>query len=49
MLKEDIEILGPVRSKEVSKAQQEVVAIARKMESEGKLTLKTEGEDEYMV
>ncbi|HLH08047.1 MAG TPA: flagellar motor switch protein FliG [Terriglobales bacterium] len=49
MLKEDMEVLGPVRSKEVSKAQQEVVATARKMESEGKLTLKADGDEEYMV
>lgn len=49
MLKEDMEVLGAVRSKEVSKAQQEVVAAARKLESEGKLMLKNEGDDEYMV
>jgi flagellar motor switch protein FliG len=49
MLKEDMEVLGPVRSKDVAKAQQEVVAAARKLEGEGKLVLKTEGEDEYVV
>ena len=49
MLKEDMEVLGPVRSKDVAKAQQEVVAAARKLETEGKLMLKTEGEDEYVV
>jgi len=49
MLKEDIEALGPVRSREISKAQQEIVAAARKLESEGKMTLKSEGEDEYVV
>jgi flagellar motor switch protein FliG len=49
MLKEDMEVLGPVRSKEVAKAQQEIVMVARKLESEGKLVLKTEGEDEYVV
>ncbi|ABF40653.1 flagellar motor switch protein FliG [Candidatus Koribacter versatilis Ellin345] len=49
MLKEDMEVLGPVRSKDVTKAQQEVVAAARKLESEGKLVLKAEGEDEYVV
>ena len=49
MLKEDMEVLGPVRTKDVSKAQQEVVAAARKLESEGKLVLKAEGEDEYVV
>ncbi|HYH00148.1 MAG TPA: flagellar motor switch protein FliG [Terriglobales bacterium] len=49
MLKEDMEVLGPVRSREVAKAQQEAVAIARKLESEGKLTLKSEAEDEYLL
>jgi flagellar motor switch protein FliG len=49
MLKEDMEVLGPVRAKDVTKAQQEVVAAARKLEGEGKLVLKAEGEDEYVV
>lgn len=49
MLKEDMEALGPMRSKDVAKAQQECVAIARKLESEGKLQLKPEGDDEYLV
>ena len=49
MMKEDIDALGPVRSREVSKAQQEVVATARKLEAEGKLNLKADSEDEYIV
>jgi len=49
MLKEDIESLGPVRSKDVVKAQTEIVAIARKLESEGKILLKGEANDEYVV
>jgi flagellar motor switch protein FliG len=49
MLKEDIEVLGPVRSRDVAKAQQEAVAIARRLEGEGKLTLKSESEDEYLL
>ncbi len=49
MLKEDSEALGPVRSKDVAKAQQEIVAIARKLEAEGKLVLKMEGDDQYVV
>jgi len=49
MLKEDIEALGPVRSKDVAKAQAEIVATARKLESEGKIVLKGEGNDEYVV
>jgi flagellar motor switch protein FliG len=49
MLKEDIESLGPVRNKEVIKAQTEIVAIARKLEAEGKIVLKGEANDEYVV
>jgi flagellar motor switch protein FliG len=49
MLKEDIESLGPVRSKDVIKAQSEIVAIARQLETEGKIVLKGEANDEYVV
>ncbi len=49
LLKEDIEALGPVRSKEVIKAQNEIVVIARQLEAEGKIVLKSEANDEYIV
>jgi flagellar motor switch protein FliG len=49
MLKEDMEALGPVRAKEVTQAQQESVTLLRKLEAEGKVTLKAEGDDEYVV
>lgn len=49
MLKEDIESLGPLRSREVQKAQQECVSVARKLESQGKIQLKQENEDELVV
>jgi flagellar motor switch protein FliG len=49
MLKEDVESLGPVRSKDVIKAQTEIVAIARQLESEGKIVLKGEANEEYLV
>jgi flagellar motor switch protein FliG len=49
MMKEDAEVMGPVRGKDVAKAQGEIVAIARKLESEGKIVLKSEGEDEYVL
>ena len=48
MMKEDSEVMGPVRNKDVIKAQTEIVAIARKLESEGKIALKSEGDDEYI-
>ncbi len=49
MLKEDIDALGPVRSKDVAKAQSDIVAIARQLEAEGKIVLKGEANDEYVV
>jgi flagellar motor switch protein FliG len=48
MLKEDMEVLGPVKGREISKAQLEAVAVARRLEAEGKLTLTQEGEDELV-
>jgi flagellar motor switch protein FliG len=49
MLKEDMEVLGPVKSREIGRAQLEAVAVARKLEAEGKLSLTPEGEDEYVA
>jgi flagellar motor switch protein FliG len=49
MLKEDMEVLGPVKSKQIHKAQMEAVAVARKLEAEGKVTLNPEGDDEYVT
>ncbi len=49
MLKEDMEALGPVRSREVTTAQQEIVQQARKLEAEGKITLKSFGDDAYVI
>jgi flagellar motor switch protein FliG len=49
MLKEDMETLGPLRSRDVAKAQQECVSVARKLEAEGKIQLKQEIEDELVV
>jgi flagellar motor switch protein FliG len=48
MLKEDMEVLGTVKQKEISKAQLEAVAVARKLEAEGKLSLSPGGEDEFV-
>jgi flagellar motor switch protein FliG len=49
MMKEDMEALGPMRSRDVQTAQQEVVNIARKLEAEGKMVLKSEQEENYVV
>ena len=49
MLKEDMEIMGAVRARDVGQAQREIVDIARRLESEGKLVLGAEDQDEYVV
>ena len=49
MLKEDIEIMGPVRLKDVEQAQQAIIQIAKRLESEDKLVLSKEGGDEVFV
>jgi len=49
MLKEDMEALGPVRGKDIAHAQQEAVTLLRKLEADGKVTLKTGEDDEYVV
>ena len=49
MLKEDMEIMGPVRSRDVGQAQREIVDVARKLETEGKLVLTAEDQEEYVV
>jgi flagellar motor switch protein FliG len=49
MLQEDMEALGPVRARLVTQAQQEVVQQARKLEADGKLSLKSFGDDAYVV
>ena len=49
MLKEDMEVLGPVRSREVAQAQQQILNLARCLESEGKVILKMETGDEMLA
>jgi flagellar motor switch protein FliG len=46
MLKEDTEALGQVRAKDISQAQTDIVAAARKLEVEGKLVLRSEEEEQ---
>jgi flagellar motor switch protein FliG len=48
-MKEDMEALGPMRSKDVSMAQQEVITTARRLEGEGKIALKSEQGESYVV
>lgn len=49
MLKDDMEVLGPVRTREVAAAQQEILNLARRLESEGKVILKLEQGDDLIM
>jgi flagellar motor switch protein FliG len=49
MMKEDMEALGPVRLRDVEKAQHEVVEIVQKLEAEGLVSLGGGSGDEYVV
>jgi len=46
MLQEDLEAMGPVRLRDVEKSQQTIIAIARKLEAEGKLSISGRGGSE---
>lgn len=50
MLKEDMEIMGPTRIKDVEAAQQAIIKIAKRLEQEGKVQLAASGagEDEFV-
>jgi len=49
MMKEDVEVMGPVRLKDVEVAQQSILRIAKKLESEGKIVLMSKGKEEVFV
>ena len=49
MLREEMEVLGAIRLRDVEKAQQEVVAIARKLEEEGLITTGAAAGEAYVV
>lgn len=50
MLKEDMEMMGPTRLKDVEASQQSILKIAKRLEQEGKVQLSTGGggEDEFV-
>jgi flagellar motor switch protein FliG len=50
MLKEDMEIMGPTRLKDVEAAQQAIIKVAKRLEQEGKVQLMAGGggEDEFV-
>ena len=49
MLKEDMEVMGPIRLRDVESAQQNIVRTARRMEQEGKITIRGRGEEDALV
>ncbi len=49
MLKEDLEVMGPARLKDVETAQQSILKVAKKLESEGKIVLVSKGKEEVFV
>ena len=49
MLREDMEVMGPVRTRDVTAAQQELLALAERLESEGKIVLKMETDNDLAV
>jgi flagellar motor switch protein FliG len=48
ILKEEIQMKGPVRVSDVERAQQNIVKVARKLEAEGKLVLAGRGGEELV-
>ncbi|HLK68542.1 MAG TPA: flagellar motor switch protein FliG [Bryobacteraceae bacterium] len=49
MLREDMDALGPIKIKEVQASQQQIIAVVRKLESEGVLSLKGTVGEQYVV
>jgi len=49
MLKEDLEIMGPVRLKDVEGAQQAIIKTAKRLEQEGKIILASKGGGDEFV
>ena len=49
MLREDMQYMGSVRMRDVDQAQQRIVAIIRRLEDEGALTISKGGDDEIIA
>ncbi len=49
MIREEMEVMGAIRLRDVEKAQQEIVGIARKLEEEGLLTTGAAAGEPYVV
>jgi flagellar motor switch protein FliG len=49
MMREDMEVMGPVRLREVDQAQLNIIKTARRLEEEGKIVLGSKGGDDILV
>lgn len=49
MIKEDLEVMGPVRLSDVERAQTEIVKAASRLEEEGKIVIAGRGGDDVLV
>lgn len=49
LIKEDLEVMGPVRLSDVEKAQTEIVKVASRLEEEGKIVIVGRGGDDVLV
>lgn len=49
MIRDDMEAMGPVKITEVETARQELIHVARRLEEEGKVTLRSPGDDDDVV
>ena len=48
-LKEELEMLGPVRLKDVEVAQDAIIQVVRRLEEEGQISLDSEGSDSVVT
>jgi flagellar motor switch protein FliG len=48
MMKEDMEVLGPVKVRDVETSQQQIVSVVRKLDESGVISLKGGSNDEYI-
>ncbi len=49
MIKEDLEVMGPVRLSDVERSQSEIIKIVRRLEEEGQLVIAGRGGDDVLV
>jgi flagellar motor switch protein FliG len=49
LLRADLETMGPIRVSDVEAAQQQMVAIARRLEEEGKLFIERGGDGDGLI